>query len=125
GNPAVALHLNLIQDSCVEIGISEYRFGLLGRTPKFSFIDARDAAARDEPREFGRRIQPRQDDDPDPLGKLFESLCERGSLFAACARLVEIVEHDSARIWQHREKIAEVSARESSEILFRLERELR
>ncbi len=60
-DPPVALALDALQVFAVELMGAEYRLGFFGRAAQRRRVDARDPEARDQPREFRRRISARYD----------------------------------------------------------------
>ena len=99
-NPAVTLRVDPRHVVRVEVSLSQYRLGLVERTAELCLVYARDAAARPEPGEFGRRIRSRYDDNRDSVGDFRQPLRKRGALLRERTRLVEVVEHDRAGIRQ-------------------------
>ena len=119
-NPPFALAMDAFQVVRVKLAASEYCLGFLGRAAQLDLVDARDPAARDEPRELRRRIRARQHHQRNAFGDLLEPLREGCASLGLRPHLLKVVENDRARKGQHGEKIAEEAAREASEILLRL-----
>src|SRR5438046_3395249 len=73
-NPPFALAMDAFQVVRVKLAASEYCLGFLGRAAQLDLVDARDPAARDEPRELRRRIRARQHHQRNAFGDLLEPL---------------------------------------------------
>jgi hypothetical protein len=125
GHPAVAFPMDTRKLLGVDALAAEDGPRFVLRAAELGLVDARDAPAREEPRELGRGIGARDHHDRDPFGHLFECLRERRALLGSRVGLVEVVEDGDARVRQQREEVAEEAADESREILLRLRDEMR
>ncbi len=119
-HPTVALPRDALQLLGVEMQAAEHGFRLVRSAAQRRRLDARHAATCDETGELGRRLGARDHDDGDALRDFLHSVRESAALLGSGVRIMEAVQNDHRRTWQHRKELAKVSPRKTCEILLRL-----